>query len=77
MVKFFGDVFINCREKIMINLPQQPSPEAVEMLAKLMLRRAIREAPERFALLANGQSINESVRVGEQLSLALVIHPDK
>ena len=61
----------------MINLPQQPSSEAVEMLAKLMLLRATRESPERFKWLANGQSINESVRVGEQLSLPLVIHPDK
>lgn len=61
----------------MINLPQQPSKEAVEMLAKLMLRRALRESPERFARLAKGQSINESVRIGEQLSLPLVINPDK
>lgn len=71
MVKFFGDVFINCREKIMINLPQQPSPEAVEMLAKLMLRRAVRESPELFPLLVDSKCINESVRVGEQLSLPL------
>ena len=61
----------------MINLPQQPSPEAVEMLAKLMLRREIRESPERFALLAKGQSINESVRVGEQLSLPFVQRADE
>ena len=61
----------------MSNLPKQPSKEAIEMLAKLMLRRAVRESPERFALLAEGQSINESLRVGEQLSLPLVIHPDK
>ncbi len=61
----------------MINLPQQPSPEAVEMLAKLMLRRAIRESPERFAWLVNDKCVNESARVGEQLSLPLVIHPNK
>ena len=61
----------------MVNLPQQPSKEAVEMLAKLMLRRAIRESPERFAWLAKGQSINESVRVGEQLSLPLVMRADE
>ena len=61
----------------MINLPQQPSPEAVEMLAKLMLLRAIRESPECFAWLAKDKSINESVRIGEQLSLPLVIQPDK
>jgi len=61
----------------MFNLPQQPSQEAVEMLAKLMLRRVIPESPERFAWLVNDQCINESVRIGEQLSLPLVIQPDK
>jgi len=34
MVKLLWRFFIDCREKVMINLPQQPSPEAVEMLAK-------------------------------------------
>ncbi len=61
----------------MSNSPKQPSPEAVEMLAKLMLRRAIREAPERFGWLVNDQCINESVRIGEQLSLPLVIRADE
>ena len=55
----------------MSNLPKQPSPEAVELLAKLMLRRVIRESPERFEWLVSDKCVNESVRVGEQLSLPL------
>ena len=60
----------------MINLPQQPSQEAVEMLANLMIRRAIQKSPERFALMVNDKCINESVRIGEQLSLPLVMRAD-
>jgi hypothetical protein len=55
----------------MNNLPQQPSPEAIEMLAKLMLLRAKRESPELFAGQVNSGSINRSVRVPEQLLLPL------
>ena len=77
MVRFCGDLFINYREKIMLNAPKQPSQEAVEMLAKLMLRRAIRQSPERFAWLVKDKCLNESVRVGEQLSLPLVMRANE
>jgi hypothetical protein len=55
----------------MNNLPQQPSPEAIEMLAKLMLLRAKRESPELFTGQVNNGSIKRSVRVPEQLLLPL------
>ena len=60
----------------MANLPQKPSLEALEMLAKLMILRAERESPERFAKLVDNKFVNKSVRLAKQLSLTLIMRAD-
>jgi hypothetical protein len=60
----------------MTGLPQQPSSEAVEILAELMLRRAIRQSPELVARQIDNTSSSTPVKVPEQLSLTLVVRVD-
>lgn len=60
----------------MNKLSQQPSPEAIEMLAKLMLLKAKRESPELFSGQNDKNSLKYSARVAEQLSLQLLKSED-
>jgi hypothetical protein len=61
----------------MTDLSQQPSKQAVEMLAELMLRRLIRQSSEPVAHSTDSHSISSPVRLAEQLSLPLVVRVDK
>lgn len=60
----------------MNKLSQQPSPEAIEMLAKLMLLKAKRESPELFSGQNDKNSRNDSAQVAEQLLLPLLKRVD-
>ena len=61
----------------MANFTKKPSPEAVEMLAKLMLLRAKRESPELFKTQLDNNCINWSEQITEQLSLPLEMRVDE
>ena len=61
----------------MPDLTKKPSPEAVEMLTKLMLLRAKRESPELFKRQVDNDCINGSAQIVQQLSLPLKMRVDE
>ena len=61
----------------MHELKKKPSPEAIEMLAKLMLLRAKRESPELFKWQVDNDCINGPAQIAEQLSLSLKMRVDE
>jgi hypothetical protein len=61
----------------MPDLTKKQSPEALEMLAKLMLLRAKRESPELFNRQVDYDCINGSEQIAKQLSLPLKMRVDE
>jgi hypothetical protein len=51
--------------------PLKPSAEAVEMLARLMLQRSMRESPELFPKPVENKPLAGSILRAKQLSLPL------